>query len=188
MKIVIALGNPDVEYALTRHNIGWLFLDWLAKKAGAPEFKHDKSANALVAKAVVDGNKVILAKPLTYVNSSGMTAGKLRLVHKAKPEQFILIHDDLDIPFGDLKNSFAKNSGGHRGVESIIKALKTNAFYRLRLGIAVRALDKARDQSDKKRDVFVKDFVLKRFTPGEQEKLKPLFKEAYERLAQLLKQ
>jgi peptidyl-tRNA hydrolase len=98
-----------------------------------------------------------------------------------------VVQDDLDIPFGNCKMSFEKNSGGHRGIESIIKALKTTKFFRVRIGTGVRALDKARDQSDAKRDVFVKDFVLKKFTPSERDELKDIFKACEVRLVQALK-
>ena len=120
------------------------------------------------------------------MNKSGDVVLKLIKNYKLKIENLVVVHDDLDIEFGSFKNSFEKNSGGHKGVESIIKALKTNKFYRLRIGTSVRALLKAREQSDKKRDDFVMDFVLSKFTKMEHEKLKSLFKEASERLLQIL--
>lgn len=192
-KLIIGIGNPDQEYADTRHNIGFMFLDFLAKKGGCDDFTFDKKSNALILecsytfsskeKADPKPIKVALAKPQTYVNNSGMTAAKLRSFYKIKPEDLMVIQDDLDIEFGNTKMSFDRNSGGHRGIDSIIKALKTTKFTRLRLGTAKSALDKARQQSDKKRDEFVSGFVLGKFTPGEREQLKAIFKEAYEKLA-----
>lgn len=183
---LIGLGNPDPEYAGTRHNIGFLFLDYVAKKTDASPFEEKAPFQAQVASGKLEKTKIILIKPLVYVNNSGQAVKALQKQFKAKPEQFFVAHDDLDIPFGNVKNSFGKNAGGHHGVESIIKALKTKDFYRLRFGTSVRSLSKAREQSDKKRDLFVSTFVLKKFTPSEQTELKSLFKTAFERLQQLL--
>ncbi len=189
-KLIIGIGNPDEEYQNTRHNVGFMFLDYLAKKIDAGDFEEDKKHNAMVSKSKISakgrpasgGVTVILIKPLCYVNKSGEVVSKLVKNLKLKTENLIVIHDDLDIEFGSFKNSFEKNSGGHKGVESIIKALKTNKFYRLRIGTSVRALLKARDQSDKKRDAFVMDFVLSRFSKKDEEKLNKLFKEIYHNL------
>ena len=185
-KIIVGIGNPDQEYQKTRHNIGWLFLDWVAKRFEAAEFSNDSGLEALTAKCDIDGTKVLLVKPLTYVNNSGTTVAKAKRKLNAKPEDFIIAQDDLDIPFGNVKYSISRNSGGHKGVESIIKALKTNSFHRLRFGIAQPALKKARAESDRKRDEFVKDFVLKPFTPSQQKELNELFKAALLRLEQIL--
>lgn len=172
MKLIVGIGNPDAEYAETRHNVGWMFLDWLQKK-----YKGGS----------IGGTKVTYCKPDTYVNESGKAVVLAKKQTKAKNEDIIVIQDDLDIPFGNCKLSFEKNSGGHRGIESIIKALKTTAFHRIRIGTGVRALDKARAQSESKRDEFVKEFVLKKFTPSEREELPGIFKAAEVRLLQALR-
>lgn len=198
-KLIIGLGNPDQEYQNTRHNVGFMFLDYLAKKLDANDFAEDKKSNALVSKSKIiipaptRGGRgsdrsvgVILAKPLCYVNKSGEVVLKLIKNYKLKIENLVVVHDDLDIEFGSFKNSFDKNSGGHKGVESIIKSLKTNKFYRLRIGTSVRALLKAREQSDKKRDAFVMDFVLAKFSSKEQDVIKKMFPEIYERLLQII--
>ena len=187
-KLIIGLGNPNQEYQNTRHNVGFMFLDYLAKKIDANDFAEDKKHNALVSKSKVEKTSVVLAKPLCYVNKSGEVVSKLAKFYKIKSSDIIVVQDDLDIEFGSFKNSFEKNSGGHKGVESIIKALKTNKFYRLRIGTSVRALEKAREQSDKKRDAFVMDFVLAKFSPKDQEVVKIMFPDIYERLLSLLKQ
>lgn len=188
MKLLIGIGNPEIEYQGTRHNVGFMFLDYLAKKIDANDFAEDKKMNALVSKSKIEKFPVVLAKPLCYVNKSGEVVGKLAKLYKVKPKDIIVVQDDLDIEFGAFKNSFEKNSGGHKGVESVIKALKTNKFYRLRIGTSVRALEKAREQSDKKRDAFVMDFVLAKFSPKDQEVIKKMFPEIYDRLLMLLKQ
>ena len=184
-KLLIGLGNPDEEYQNTRHNIGFMFVDHLAKKLGADDFEFNKKLNSITTKAKLGKSALILAKPQTYVNKSGEAVTKLKNFYKIKPENIIIAHDDLDIEFGKFKNSFGRNSGGHKGVDSIIKSLKTNNFWRVRFGVSTSGLRKARKQSDKKRDEFVKDFVLSKLTKIENEKVKGLFKEAVERLTQI---
>src|SRR3989338_11233134 len=185
MKLIIGIGNPDPQYLQTRHNVGFMFLDYLTLKIDANDFSEDKKMKALVSKSKIEKTVIVLTKPLCYVNKSGEVIAKLAKFYKIKPKDVIVIQDDLDIEFGLFKNSFEKNSGGHKGIESIIKALKTNKFYRLRIGTSIRALLKAREQSDKKRDAFVMDFVLSKFSKSESETLKKLFKEAYDRILNL---
>lgn len=187
MKLIVGIGNPDPEYLETRHNVGWMFLDWLRKKYKADDFEENKKVLGKVAKIDIEGIKGWLLKPQTYVNKSGDAVRAALPWAKAKPADVVVVQDDLDIPFGMCKLSFEKNSGGHKGVESIIKALKTNKFSRIRIGTGVRALDKARDQSDSKRDEFVKDFVLKKFTPSQHDELKAIFKDCEIRLLNTLK-
>jgi peptidyl-tRNA hydrolase, PTH1 family len=186
MKLIVGIGNPDPEYLETRHNVGWMFLDWLNKKHKGAKFEENKKILGHVAKIDIEGHKGWLLKPTTYVNKSGDAVRKAKPWAKAKNEDIVVVHDDLDIPFGMCKFSFEKNSGGHRGVQNVIDALKTNKFYRIRIGTGVRALDKARDTSDKKRDEFVKDFVLKKFTPSQHDELKTIFKDCEIRLMQAL--
>ena len=188
MKLIVGIGNPEEKYIGTRHNVGFVFLDMVAKKVEANDFTEDKKLNALVSKTKFEKTPVILAKPLSYVNKSGEVVAKLAKLYKVKPTNIIIVQDDLDIEFGHCKNSFDKNSGGHKGIESIIKALKTKKFSRLRIGTAVRALDKARQQSDSKRDTFVQDFVLSKFSSRDREILKDVFKDCWTRLEQILKQ
>lgn len=187
MKLIVGIGNPDPEYAATRHNVGWRFLDWLRKKHKGGDFEGNPKVLGEVAKVEIDGIKAWLLKPQTFVNRSGDAVKAALPWAKAKPADVVIVQDDLDIPFGNCKRSFEKNSGGHKGVESIIRALKTNKFHRIRIGTGVRALDRARDQSDKKRDEFVKDFVLHPFTRAEEEELTGIFKDCEVRLVQALK-
>ena len=186
VKLIIGIGNPDEEYQNTRHNIGFSMVDFIAKKDGFSDWEFNKNLNSQVSKGKIDGTGVVLAKPQTYVNKTGGAAVKLKNFYKTKPEDIIVLQDDLDIPFGNTKLSFDKNSGGHKGIESIMRALKTKKFYRIRIGLAKTALTKARQQSDKKRDEFVMKFVLAKFSPSEQEEIKTIFKEGYEKLLQLI--
>ena len=186
IKLIIGIGNPDEQYKETRHNVGFMLVDYIAKKNDCDDFEFNKKLDALVAKCKLEKGSVILAKPQTYVNKTGVSAAQLKNFYKVKPEQILVIQDDLDVPFGNTKLSFEKNSGGHRGVESVMKALKTKKFYRLRIGLAKSALQKARQQTDKRRDEFVMKFVLSKFSPSEQDEIKKIFKEGYEKLLQLL--
>ena len=169
MKLIVGIGNPDPEYAATRHNVGWQFLDWLKGKWSVKSEKWtvNEKLNSELLKVDIEGVKAWLLKPQTYVNKSGDAVGKAAKWAKAKPADVVVVHDDLDIPFGNCKLSFEKDSAGHKGVESVMRALKTKKFFRIRIGTGTRAIDKARDQSDAKRDAFVKGFVLKTFTAGE---------------------
>ena len=185
IKLIIGIGNPDPEYQNTRHNIGFTVIEYIAKKNDFENFEFNKNLNSLITKGKVEGSNMILAKPQTYVNKTGEAATKLKNFYKVKPENILIIQDDLDIPFGYTKMSFDKNSGGHKGIESIMRALKTKKFYRLRIGLAKPALQKARQESDKKRDEFVMKFVLSKFSPSEHDELKKILKEGYEKLLQL---
>lgn len=192
MKLIIGLGNPGEEYKDARHNVGFVVVDEIAKKGGS-KFSFEKKFNAEVAKSrfngsprgeALRGKPVILVKPFTFVNKSGEAARKLKLFYKIGPADIIVIHDDLDIEFGNFKLSFAKRSGGHRGVQSVIDGLKTDKFWRLRIGTANRKLTSARHQkTTRAKKEKVVDFVLSKFTPAEQAELKKTIKKALERLS-----
>jgi len=184
-KPILGIGNPDPEYQNTRHNVGFMFLDFLVKKLEANDFELDKELDSLISKTKLGKTSVVLAKPRTYVNKSGEAAKKLIEKLKVKTASIVVIQDDLDVPFGNTKISFDKNSGGHKGVESIMRALKTKKFYRLRIGLGTNSLQKARQQPAKKRDEFVRNYVLSKFSKNESDKLKSVFKEAYEKLLNL---
>jgi len=187
MKLIVGIGNPDKEYQETRHNIGWVFLDWLNKKYKGEDFEVNKKLEGEVAKVDIEGFKSWLLKPHTYVNASGKSVAKAQPWAKAKSTDVIVIQDDLDVPFGTCKLSFDKNSGGHRGIDSIRKSLKTKKFYRIKIGLATAGLKKARKGTTASRDAWIKNFVLKKFTPSEKEKLKETFKDCEVRLMQAFK-
>ncbi|MFA6050602.1 MAG: aminoacyl-tRNA hydrolase [Candidatus Paceibacterota bacterium] len=131
---ILGLGNPGEEYEETRHNVGAIILDTFAKKIGAGEWKKDGVRNALVAKGEVGGEKVLLVKPQAFMNKSGVSVKDLSGSPK-KLEKMIVIHDEIDLPLGTTKIVFDRGSGGHKGVESIVRAVKSNAFVRIRVGI-----------------------------------------------------
>ena len=132
--VFVGLGNPGEEYKETRHNTGRALLEWFGKSAGA-QWKDDKKINALVSKTKVGKSPVTLLLPNTFMNNSGKSVKPL-VVNQKAAEKVVVIYDDLDLPFATVKISFNKSSGGHRGLESIIKALKTEKFARIRVGIS----------------------------------------------------
>lgn len=185
MKLIVGIGNPGEEYVGTRHNIGFEVLDHIARESAA-KFAFEKKFNAEIAKARFAGKPAILVKPYSFVNKSGEVVRKLKTFYKLKLEDIIVAQDDLDIEFGEFKISFEKDSGGHRGVQSIIDNLKSNKFWRLRVGTANRKLAVARRQSNlKAKKESVGAFVLSRLTPSEKTELKKLIKKALERLSEI---
>ena len=159
LKLIIGLGNPGKEFENTRHNVGFLFVDKIAEKFNAAEFTYDKKLKAEISEFKIENLKfkILLAKPQTFMNKSGDAVLALMKFFKIKPENILVVHDDIDILWSNFKFSFGRSSAGHKGVESIIKALKTKNFWRLRLGI----------QPSTKKHVPADKIILKKFTPAE---------------------
>ena len=188
--IIVGLGNPGKEYAQTRHNAGRIVLDAFAKSISADDFVLDKKINALVSEGSVAKNKVTLVEPETFMNKSGLSVKSLVKVAKSKvfkggvAENLVVIHDDLDIPIGKFKISFNKSSGGHKGVESIIKAIGTEAFVRVRMGISpVSPSGKLKKPSGEK---LIGDFIVDPFKKAEMELIKKSAKKVAEGLSVLV--
>lgn len=133
MKIIVGLGNPGREYEATRHNIGFMVVEQLARTLGISTGRTKE--RALVAESQVKGEKVLLVKPLTYMNLSGEAVGALLRWYKLDPADLIVIHDDLDLPPGKLRIRQQGGPGGHNGIKSIIRLLGTEKFVRIKLGI-----------------------------------------------------
>ncbi|HEX6685484.1 MAG TPA: aminoacyl-tRNA hydrolase [Candidatus Limnocylindrales bacterium] len=136
--LVVGLGNPGPKYAANRHNAGFMVVDLLAKRMGA-RFARHKRTTADVAEAKLgvglDAPTIVLVKPLTYMNLSGGPVTALSRFYKVPPEQIIIVHDELDIPFGQLRLKIGGGEGGHNGVRSISPALSTKDYVRVRFGI-----------------------------------------------------
>jgi PTH1 family peptidyl-tRNA hydrolase len=132
-KLVVGLGNPGEEYELTAHNLGFLVLDRLAARSGMKVGRKD--SRALVGQGKVEGRRVMLAKPQTYMNVSGESVQGLLVKHEIAPGDLILVYDELDLPWRSLRIRPEGSAAGHRGVDSIIRAIGTKAFPRVRLGI-----------------------------------------------------
>jgi len=182
MRLIVGLGNPGEKYHSTRHNVGFSVVDSIARVNGVS--LHDKKEfNAQVATASYDGDTTILAKPLSYMNESGNVVSKLMKYYKISSHDLIIIHDDLDIASGEYKISYAKNAAGHNGVQSIIDSLNTNAFWRVRIGLATDALQNAKtDVTDEVRDQKVGNFVLSKFSKDELEAIEKITNSALEEL------
>ncbi len=159
MKMIVGLGNPGKEYELTRHNVGFMVIDNYASKY-QNEFK--KKYNGLYAKIYRNGEYFILLKPLLYMNLSGIVVSKYANFFKIKPEDILVIHDDLDLPVGKLRIRSKGSSGGHNGIKNIIENLGTQEFPHFKIGIG----------NDKNRDT--KDYVLGKFNKDELVKLEKI--------------
>ncbi len=171
MYLIIGLGNPGDQYKNTRHNIGREIIAGFAKKHGFNDFAYDKKINALISQGKLEKAKVTLALPETFMNKSGDAVKKLVTRCSLLAARLFVVHDDIDLPAGRMKISFARSSAGHKGVESVMRALKTNEFYRIRVGIG---------QKKKTKDAM--DVVLKKFTPKEEAEIKKIAKKAVEAL------
>ena len=135
MKLIVGLGNPGIEYQFTPHNLGFLAIDRIANDCGVEV--RNRQCRALTARAEIRGEAVLLAKPETFMNLSGMSVRELADKHEVRPEtDLIVIYDELDLPLGTLRIRQRGSSAGHNGMESIIGALGTQEFLRIRLGIA----------------------------------------------------
>src|SRR3989344_1022360 len=206
MILIVGLGNPGEQYRLTRHNIGFMAVDAFAEKQNFPVFTHDKKSSALITEQFIEEQRIILAKPQTYMNQSGKAVSALsqryqirdlvlgasgkteiegrhfqdrigllanpkELLQKSKSilrpsslgrgiaelKYMVVVHDDIDLPLGRIKISVGSGAAGHKGVESIIHALSTQDFVRIRVGIQP-GLGKPHE---------VEQFVLENFSTDE---------------------
>lgn len=176
MKLVVGLGNPGGQYESTRHNIGFMVVEKLARELAttAVTWKEERAWKALVCRA----GDVILAKPLTFMNNSGLAVGALIRYYKLFPVDLWVIHDDIDLSIGKIRIREKGGTGGHHGIESIVSALKTDAFVRFRLGIGRGKEVVAGTQDKNLHHRAVIDFVLSRFRRSEAGQMKHLVKHA----------
>ncbi|MDO8561039.1 MAG: aminoacyl-tRNA hydrolase [bacterium] len=165
MYLIVGLGNPGKEYEETRHNVGRMVLLAFHKKINANDFSFNKKWNALVAETKLGKEKLVLVLPETFMNKSGNAVGPAARFYKTKPSAVIIVHDDSDIELGRAKLSFNKSSGGHKGVESVKRALKTEAYWRFRIGV------------QKKKRVPAEKLVLQKFTPNEKRAIAKIIKQ-----------
>ncbi|MEK7571467.1 MAG: aminoacyl-tRNA hydrolase [Patescibacteria group bacterium] len=188
MKLIVGLGNPGEKYASTRHNLGFAVVDHFLKEISSVE-KATWSANSKLKSDVVtidwkgkDGNeeKLILAKPQTYMNNSGMAVQLLTSYYKIATEDVWVVYDELDLPVGFMKIRFGGAAAGHHGVESIMAQLATDQFWRFRMGIGVArrgrsALEDGKSHSLGREHIRdAEDLVLAPFTQNEQGKVREM--------------
>jgi len=180
---IVGLGNPGEEYDRTRHNVGRMMVEWFAKKEDFPDWSTDKRQKVTKAKGEVDGEKVLAILPDAFMNNSGsVVAAHVKSAKAAN--RTTVIYDDLDLPLGTFKISFNRGSGGHRGVDSIIKKLKTREFVRIRVGISPET-PSGKLRKPKGEDKVIK-FIMKRFTPKEETILKKVSKDINEALITII--
>jgi PTH1 family peptidyl-tRNA hydrolase len=167
--VIVGLGNPGEEYMKTRHNVGWVVLDRFWKDFNFSEWQDRAKNKGDVSEGKVGKSKITLLKPGTMMNGSGKAVQTL-ITSKKKAENLIVIHDDLDLPLGSFKIVFNRGTGGHKGVESIRKALGTKAFIRIKAGISQETLGgKLKKPKGEKK---VLDFILGDFKKPEVLKIK----------------
>jgi PTH1 family peptidyl-tRNA hydrolase len=157
MILIVGLGNPGKKYIKTRHNIGFRIIDALGEK--------------------ISDTSVILLKPESYMNNSGKAVQETLAYYKIPPENLIVVHDEIDLPFGEIRVSENSSSAGHKGIQSIIDELKTQNFTRIRIGIKQEIENKKQETSD---------FVLEKFSKKEEKELEDITKRAIEKINALL--
>lgn len=160
MKIVVGLGNPGSQYEKTRHNVGWMVLDRLADRAGWSGRGRNRDAAAIV-QGRFNGLDLVLVKPLTFMNESGLAVRKVLARERAPLNEMLVVVDDFALPFGKLRFREGGSAGGHNGLRSIVEELGTEKFSRLRVGIG-------------QPDADAIDHVLSQFTRGEKVRLSEL--------------
>lgn len=166
--LVVGLGNPGSQYEATRHNVGFRAVDALAKEAGV---KIDRAKfQALTAQATVGGVRVLLMKPQTYMNLSGVAIKQAADFYKVPPERVLVLFDDIDLDVGRLRIRRNGSAGGHNGIKSIISSLGSQEFPRIKIGVGAKPHP----------DYDLADWVLSRFTLAEQKLLDPAIEHAAE--------
>ncbi len=183
---IVGLGNPGKEYEKTRHNAGRLALEHFKKKNGFPEWEYHKKENALMSEGEAGGVSASLLLPETMMNNSGNSVMALKTNDYRLTTNLVVVHDDLDLPLGSLKIAYNRGSAGHKGVESIIAALGTKEFTRVRLGVSpLRDSEKIKKPEgddlpapELRQAGAVNKFVLKKFSPAEWEKMEKVIDEA----------
>lgn len=183
MHYIVGLGNPTAEHQGTRHNTGRLALSYFLTKERMPEPVASVKYASLVSEGNIDGERILVMYPETYMNKSGSAVAKA--VKSAKVAQkLIVVYDELDLPLGAFKISYGRGSGGHRGLKSIIKALKTKDFVRIRVGITPTTptgkLKKPRGEQK------IIDFLLSDFKKPEQEILQKVSKRVSEAIETII--
>lgn len=158
MILIAGLGNPGKQYTRTRHNVGFLVIDQLIKLWQMPSLTFNKKFNAEITEGRESEQKIIFLKPQTFMNNSGQAIAAATKFYKIKPKNILIIHDDKDIPLGELKIQINRGDAGHNGIKSIIEQLGTKNFIRLRIGI------KSLNTNQKE----LANFVLSKFTMTEQ--------------------
>ena len=174
MKIIVGLGNPGKEYEKTKHNLGFMFLDYLNEKLNLGKFKKFKSSEIL--ESSINGEKVIFAKPQTFMNLSGKAVVELKQFYKVENKDILIVYDDFDILFGSVRFREKGSAGTHNGMKDIIQKTSSVEIPGLRIGTG--GLKKEKEE--------VISFVLSRFSNSELEETNQIFEDAYVKLQEFL--
>lgn len=172
--LIVGLGNPEKEHFHTRHNIGFLAIDYLAEQYHAQITT--KKFDSLYAETRIQDNKVLLLKPLTYMNLSGKAVVAFKNYLKIPTQHIIVIHDEIDLPFGDIREKLKGGHAGHNGVKSVVESLNTDEFYRIRIGIG--------RPSDPNEDVS--NYVLSPFSTEQKKELPNLFEMVQKKIEKIV--
>ncbi|OGG60827.1 hypothetical protein A2765_01830 [Candidatus Kaiserbacteria bacterium RIFCSPHIGHO2_01_FULL_56_24] len=186
--VIIGLGNPDEQYARTRHNAGRMAVQKFALLYDFGEWKEDSKSKSFIGRGLVERSVTVAVLPNTYMNKTGSAAA--HYIKPARPgsvkgaEKLIAVYDDLDLPLGTIKVSFDRGSGGHRGIDSIMTALKTKKFVRIRIGISPVSAKGVAKKPEGEKDV--EKFILGEFKADEMAQLKSVFKRVSEALKTII--
>jgi len=174
--LIVGLGNPGTEYSNNRHNVGQMVLDELARRVGGSFKVHKARAHVLEGRLGIGGPRVVLAKPMSYMNVSGGPVSALAKFYDIDPQHVVAVHDEIDIPFNTVKLKIGGGEGGHNGLRDISKALATKEYLRVRVGVGrpPGRMDTA-------------DFVLKDFATAEKKELPFLLDEAADAVETVVK-
>lgn len=161
MKVIVGLGNPGKKYEYNRHNVGFMFVDYLSKN-----WKKNKKLESEICETQLKQGKTLLVKPQTFMNASGVSVKKVMAYYHLQLDDLIIVHDDLDLRLGEYKKQFAKGPKIHNGILSVERELKTKAFWRLRIGV---------DNRERENRVNGQKYVLEDFNNKELLIIKKVF-------------
>jgi PTH1 family peptidyl-tRNA hydrolase len=197
MILIVGLGNPGKKFEKTRHNLGFIVIDQLSKDNNFPAWKAGENTKCLYSKKMINNKDIELVKPLTYMNNSGKVVKYIAKEYNLRPKNIIVVHDDIDIPLGEIRIVKNRSAAGHRGVQSIIDELGTKDFIRFRIGI--KPSEKQKGLREKilffpfryrlgGKIEKLEEFVLKKFTKDEEKIIKEVIKKAVELIEIALKE
>lgn len=176
MILVVGLGNPGGKYVNTRHNVGFGAVEEFQRENKFPEFKLSKKFQAEISERALEAERVVLAKPQTFMNKSGLAVKALFNFYKLVGHNLIVINDDIDLPLGQIKIGKGRGSAGHKGVESIIKELGSNDFVRIRIGVQPAMPQYKNDEN----------FVLQKFSKQEEKTIQQAIKKTSQAITAII--
>lgn len=188
MKLIVGLGNPGEKYMGTRHNLGFETLDYFLKKYESVDkstWEESKKLKSLTKKIKIKDNDMLLAKPQTFMNNSGMAVALLLSYFKIEPANLVVIHDELDLPLGKIQIRYGGGTAGHNGLESIIKSVGTDKFIRIRMGVG-KPMRVDGKWFDIKNPRTIDNYVLQHFSESEYHDVKNMIKHVQKNLELLL--